>query len=118
MHNREKGSICENFAGKYLEKHGYPIIARNYTIRGGEIDIICKKDEAIVFVEVKSLTCDSHINLAETITNAKNKSLIRTCNYWLTENEKQDCDWRIDFIGICTKQGRIKKLVHLERAIY
>lgn len=48
------GKSGEDVAAHYLATHDYTIIARNYRIRGGEIDIICKKADEIVFIEVKT----------------------------------------------------------------
>lgn len=50
----EVGKSGEDAAAGYLTTRNYTIIARNYRIRGGEIDIICKKADEIVFVEVKT----------------------------------------------------------------
>ena len=53
MNKREIGSVYEQKAVEYLEEHGYIIVGQNYFCRYGEIDIIAKKDDVLVFVEVK-----------------------------------------------------------------
>ena len=53
MNKREKGTEYEAVAAKYLEGCGYEIISLNYRCRVGEIDIIAKDEEYLVFVEVK-----------------------------------------------------------------
>jgi putative endonuclease len=58
MHTREKGSLGEGIASKYLVNKGYKIIARNYLKPWGEIDIIATKDKVLHFFEVKSVTVD------------------------------------------------------------
>lgn len=50
-----KGTICENMAVKFYTKKGYKVLKRNYRTREGEIDIILRKDDTIVFAEVKSI---------------------------------------------------------------
>ncbi len=50
---RAIGNIGEDYAVKILKKNKYRIIERNFTVRGGEIDIIAKNGEYLVFVEVK-----------------------------------------------------------------
>lgn len=50
---RVAGNLGEDEACRFLKKNGYRILERNFTIRGGEIDIICEKGEYVVFVEVK-----------------------------------------------------------------
>ena len=52
--SRALGDIAEEKACDYLSVLGYQIIERNYTLRGGEIDIIALKDETLHFIEVKS----------------------------------------------------------------
>ncbi len=54
MTSREFGRACESAACDYLENKGYTIKARNYTIKGGEIDIVAEDAKYIVFVEVKA----------------------------------------------------------------
>ena len=51
---RDVGRACESAACGYLAKKGYKIIARNYTVKGGELDIIAENKDFIVFVEVKA----------------------------------------------------------------
>lgn len=54
MENRRKiGTNYERLAGKYLEAHGYQIIEYNFKCNAGEIDIIAKDQEYLVFCEVK-----------------------------------------------------------------
>jgi putative endonuclease len=54
MKTRRVGEVGENLAEKYLRKHGYRIIERNFSTRFGEIDLIAKKKGVLVFVEVKA----------------------------------------------------------------
>ncbi len=54
MNNRQVGNSAENISEKYLRKLGYKILDRNFTIRGGEIDIIALYKGIVIFVEVKA----------------------------------------------------------------
>lgn len=56
LSRRAIGDIGENAAAKFLEENGYEILCRNYTGRGGEIDIVCAKQKYLCFVEVKTRT--------------------------------------------------------------
>ncbi|MCC6639324.1 YraN family protein [Candidatus Falkowbacteria bacterium] len=51
---REKGKIAEDIACEYLLRKGCEIVARNFYTRFGEIDIVCKEDDQLVFCEVKA----------------------------------------------------------------
>lgn len=63
MHNftsekQKIGKLGEDIACKYLIKHGFSVIERNYTRKWGEIDIVAQKDNKIFFNEVKSVSCE------------------------------------------------------------
>ena len=116
---RQKGISAEQTAVNYLKRTGYRILERNYRKRIGEIDIIAAKENTVVFVEVKSLQSESLLVLGQTISALKKQKLVKICQYWLTENDKNDFNWRIDFIGlVIDNNGVLKKLMHLQNAIY
>ncbi|PIW74862.1 MAG: YraN family protein, partial [Candidatus Portnoybacteria bacterium CG_4_8_14_3_um_filter_44_15] len=52
---RKTGDLGEGIAAKYLENNGYKIIERNYRKNWGEIDIVARKDDCLIFVEVKTM---------------------------------------------------------------
>jgi Holliday junction resolvase-like predicted endonuclease len=56
---RKIGDIGENIAKRFLVKRGFEIVEQNYSKKWGEIDIICRKEEKLHFIEVKSVTRDS-----------------------------------------------------------
>lgn len=58
MNNKEIGNFGEEMAAKYLEYQGYEIEEKNFRCRLGEVDIIAKKDNYIVFFEVKTRTSE------------------------------------------------------------
>ena len=78
MDKKELGNFGENAVAFYLEKKGYKILARNFTVKGGEIDIIASKDDIIAFVEVKTRAPDPLVNGFEAVTAAKKRRIIRT----------------------------------------
>lgn len=65
------GEIGENIAVKFLMKHGFAILERNYTKKWGEIDIIANKSNKIYFIEVKSV---SRRTIAQNVTRETPKS--------------------------------------------
>lgn len=89
------GNAGETSVIHILEKKGFRILARNYTIRAGEIDIIATKDNLIVFVEVKTRT---HITfaLSQVITPSKQRKIIVTAKHFLLSNSSYDKVCRFD----------------------
>lgn len=77
------GNSGEDYAVKYLKKNKYIILDRNYNIRGGEIDIIAKKDGVVVFAEVKTRTGTSYGSGAEAVTYTKQQRLLKAAQTYL-----------------------------------
>lgn len=77
------GQKAEDMACGYLIKQGLKLIARNYRCKTGEIDLIMKDRECVVFVEVRYRKKQGFGSSAESVTWLKQKKLIRTANYYL-----------------------------------
>ncbi len=91
-----KGREFEARAVEFLRAKGYTIVTRNYTIRGGEIDIIALDGEELVFVEVRWRADDE----AEwSVTEAKIDALHRTARAYLAEMPEER-NHRFDFIAM------------------
>ena len=85
MNNKQKGYKNEELVKKFLQKQWYEILYQNFTIRGGEIDIIAQKDGIIHFVEVKSSY--SVNDFQDYISVSKIKALEKTAQTWLVRNQ-------------------------------
>ena len=78
MTKSEIGKLGEDSVCSYLTEHGYTIAARNYRIKGGEIDIIACNGDYIAFVEVKTRKKDSLVSGFEAVNKRKRGLIIRT----------------------------------------
>ena len=110
MNTRELGRVGEQMAEKYLveQKHAR-ILARNFTVRGGEIDLVAEIDGVIAFVEVKLRTRgDAH----EAIGYTKQKRLSRAALIYLQRYHLMDYTSRFDAILIQPPDG----IEYIERA--
>ena len=96
--NQEIGKFGEDIATKYLQKKGYKIIERNFSCKQGEIDIIAKKHNTIIFVEVKARKTVSAA--WDAITPAQSVRLRRAAETYLI-NKHWDGDARFDVIVVC-----------------
>lgn len=86
--NKPKGNFVETQAAAYLSREGYEILARNYAYHGGELDIVAKDGETIVFVEVKSVWNAGEGNPAARVNATKQKKIWQTaCHFLYTKKE-------------------------------
>lgn len=69
------GEVGEKIAVKFLVKHGFSIIERNFSTKYGEIDIVARKDKILYLIEVKTQNAKTSINSAENLTYKKLQSL-------------------------------------------
>lgn len=111
------GNHGENIACKYLEKLGYKILERNYRIRGGEIDIVAKDHDYLVFVEVKTRYSHDYGLPSESITPWKIKFLLKTAQFYLQKINWGDKPYRLDFVAIDFTDDPEKPAIELIRNI-
>lgn len=112
---KELGALGEQVAASYLESHGYAIVARNFTARWAELDIIARKDKTLVFVEVKTRTSYSHGAPHEAITFRKLQHLKRSINLFLLQNPHHNLKLQIDVISVMlSPSGELQSLKQYE----
>jgi putative endonuclease len=97
---RELGIRGEEMAATYLTKNGYHIIARNYYTRYGELDIICEKNNTIIFTEVKTRTSTRYGLPQEAVTVTKIEHLKKAALIYLNSLNKRYKEIRFDVIAI------------------
>ncbi len=83
---RKTGNLGEDAVCMYLERQGAEILRRNFTVRGGEIDIIAKLGECLLFVEVKTRRPGALESGAAAVDAQKQMHLIRTAEQYLLKN--------------------------------
>ncbi|MFH1005828.1 MAG: YraN family protein [Bacteroidota bacterium] len=83
------GKLGEDLAVKYLMKEGYVILNRNWHFGKEELDIVARKDDFIVFVEVKTRASNAFGYPEEFVTRKKQKHLIKVANAYI-EKKKSD----------------------------
>lgn len=100
MNNRKKGSQYEQIAGEYLKLQGYEVLEYNFRCRFGEIDIVAKDGESLVFCEVKYRKNEETGSPLEAVTFAKQKRISKTAFYYVAIKNKESMTYRFDVIGI------------------
>ncbi len=109
---REIGNTGEKIAEAYLKNRGARILAKNFAVRGGEIDLIAELEGTVVFVEVKLRGNERFGSVYESITPAKQKHICRAAHVYLQRNGLTERFARYDAILI-DPEGNID---HIERA--
>ena len=83
MNRAERGRAAEDAAAALLEAHGYRIVGRNVRLPGGEIDIIAREGDAIVFIEVKARASGTFGSAVQAVDRRKRATLRALARDWL-----------------------------------
>jgi putative endonuclease len=91
----------EKLAGAFLRREGYKVLYRNFRgARGGEVDIVCRDGDTLVFVEVKTRTREDFGRPADAINAAKQKLIARGALAWLQLLDNPDILVRFDVVEV------------------
>jgi len=115
---RQKGKKAEELAIKYLKNKGYEIVSKNFYTRWGEIDLIAKKKNLLIFVEVKSQSGEKEYFPEEKVDFNKQKKILKTAEIFLLKNSKNLIkikEIRLDVIVINLSTEEIR---HYEGAFF
>lgn len=100
-HYRSVGDRAERFAKRYLAGHGLQLVAENFRCRLGEIDLIMRDRDCIVFVEVRFRSARRLTSAAFTVDARKRRKLIRTAAVFLSTDAAFTASAsRFDVVGI------------------
>ncbi len=109
------GRLGEQEAARYLQDNSFNLLHTNFRSKVGELDIVAKKDEAIVFVEVKSRIGDEKGKPYEAVTPRKISHIKRAAYAYLLHNDINNAPLRIDVVSIEYNEDlTIKELKHFE----
>lgn len=113
------GNAGEAIARRYLEGHGFEWIESNWRCRAGELDLIMRDGEFLVFVEVKTRRGDAAGRAEDAISPAKGRKLAAAGSWYLADHPALgDPIWRIDLIAITlSHDGNLVRLAHMENAV-
>ena len=115
MTNKEKGYIGEEIAVQFLMRQGYDILERNYTVRGGEIDIIAKYGKSIVFAEVKTRT-SKEVCASEAVDEKKLSKILASAERYISEKSDafEDFSVRFDCIEVYIGKSSEPEIRHIK----
>ncbi len=117
-YNKVIGDKGEDAAVRYLKRNGYKILDRNYNVRGGEIDIVAKDGEVIVFAEVKTRSSTDYGDPKEAVTYTKRQRLTKAAEHYMLK--LGDVPLRFDVIGVLGRMRlgifRVESIEHIKDA--
>ncbi|MCK9284770.1 MAG: YraN family protein [Rhodocyclaceae bacterium] len=88
---RKRGADAEQLAADYLARRGLHIEARNFRVRGGEIDLVCIEGGTRVFVEVRLRSNADFGGAAASITAAKRRRIVLAARHYLAQHGDSNC---------------------------
>ncbi|WAM32550.1 YraN family protein [Caldicellulosiruptor naganoensis] len=100
MNKRELGNSGEEKALEFLKKMGYEILHRNFRCRFGEVDIIAKHGDVIVFVEVKTRRSLKFGYPSESVTVTKQRHLKKVAEFFSQRKEAKGYMFRFDVVEV------------------
>ncbi|MBD1397269.1 YraN family protein [Pontibacter sp. JH31] len=105
----------EDLATDHLREKGYRIVQRNLRMGKGEIDIIARKDDLLVFVEVKTRTNDDFGYPEEFVSRSKQRMILNAADAYILKSGWQE-DIRFDIIAITMTKP--PEIFHIEDAFH
>lgn len=110
MNKRAVGTAYEKLAGEYLKQQGYEILEYNFRCRMGEIDIVAKEGDYLVFVEVKYRSGRQKGSPLEAVDTRKQRIISKVASYYcLTHGYGETTPCRFDVAAICGEEYTLVK---------
>jgi len=97
---QETGKTGEILAVQHLLDHGYDILETNFRCYLGELDIVARENNTLIFVEVRAKTGKKFGSALESITAEKSRRLKRLASFYMRQQYHKELSCRIDFIAL------------------
>ena len=115
MNKRSKGAAGETLAAEFLKAKGFVILERNYRFDRGEIDLVARDGQELVFVEVKTRHSNTYGAPEESVTPAKEEQLKKVAEGYLYEHQIEGQSCRFDVVTLTYQDGS-PVLRHIQNA--
>ena len=115
LNTRKAGDRGEEIARRYLVRRGYRILESNYRTRYGEIDLVVRHGETLIFVEVKLRRGTGFGDPLESVTPRKQEQVRTIAEQYLQEKEPEFDEIRFDVVGILN-DSETPEVTHVENA--
>ena len=118
MKRKDTGILGEKLAKDFLKKRGYRIWETNYRCPEGEIDIIAKHRDYLVFIEVRTKKSLEFGSPEESITRAKKERMKATASHYRQTHNNLPLLWRIDVVVVeLNRNGKLSRIELIENAV-
>lgn len=118
MKRQATGALGERLAADFLAKRGYEIIETNYRCKDGEVDIIARDGDFLVFVEVRTKTSRAFGSPEESVTLRKKDHLANAAAVYQQTHDDLPEQWRIDFVGVeLDGTGKVHRIGLIKNAV-
>ncbi|MGZ4966794.1 MAG: YraN family protein [Limisphaerales bacterium] len=112
-----RGKAGEKLAARFLRRQGYKILYRNFRGRsGGELDLVCRDHDTLVFVEVKTRTSEDFGRPIETLRKDQRQRIARGALTWLRMLDDPDVFFRFDVVEVLLPQDSEPQLELIKNA--
>lgn len=115
-HNKILGAFGEECAAAYLQRKGYKIIHRNYTVDLGEIDIIAAYKDMLVFLEVKTRKSTMYGHPSQAVNHYKQLKIIQVAQCYLQQTCQYNKICRFDVMEVFYRSKEDFQVNHIENA--
>jgi putative endonuclease len=107
----QKGALGEDAAASFLESKGWKVLARNFRVRVGEIDLVVLQGDTVAFVEVKSWKTVPREDLARSVGPRKRSRIARAARLFLSRRpDLADAHQRFDVVFLGGEENRIEHI--------
>ena len=104
---KELGRQGESAAEQFLRRrHRYRVLERNFACRWGELDLVCLDGKTLVFVEVRSAGETGLDRPEESVTERKQRKIIKAAKYFIQARRIKEMNMRFDVLGVTFRPGR------------
>lgn len=112
--NRFLGDLGERLAAKALRRDGLKVLYRNYRApKGGEVDIVCRERDFLVFIEVKTRSSTDFGRPVRAVDEAKQLLIVKGALSWLRELDFPEVRFRFDVVEVILREGQPPEIEHL-----
>lgn len=111
-----RGELGERAAKKFLQKAGLKFLAANFRSERGEVDLIFREGDCLVFIEVKTRSSEEWSRPADAVDVRKKKLLSQTALDYLRLLKNPEVKFRFDIVEVLLRDGAVREVRHLPNA--